>query len=286
LLSAAAGSAMRTVTGTIADQVEDQHHAQRKASEVIARNGLSGDRLVSDLLETALEAHGGLESWQKVRRLDARVTLAGYLFELKQHPAGLRTVSVQVETHRPGVRIAPFPVHGRRGIFQDDVVTIQTDGGAVIAQLEHPRDSYEGHLRVTPWSELQFLYFVSNTIWNYLTLPFLLVGPDVHCEEVGTHQSGADTWRVLQATFPETIPTHCPQQRFYFDSDGLLRRHDFFSEIAKGRVTQFCFDTREFDGFYFPTRSRVLGRDGQDQVRTDGPSSYWIELESLVVARD
>lgn len=241
---------------------------------------------MGELLEMALEAHGGLQSWQQVRRLDARVTLAGYLFELKQHPAGLRTVSVQVETHRPGMLICPFPVPGRRGLFQHDLVTIQTDAGALVAQLEHPRDSYDGHLRATPWSDLQFLYFASHTIWNYLTLPFLLVARGVCCEDVGVHQSGDDTWRVLEATFPERIPTHCPRQRFYFDTDGLLRRHDFISEISRGRVAQFCFDTTEFDGFYFPTRSRAVSRDGNDRVRPHGPSSYWIELESLVVSRD
>jgi hypothetical protein len=246
----------------------------------------TGEHFMGELLETALDAHGGLQSWQQVRRMDARITLAGYLFELKQQPAGLRTVSVQVETRRPGALISPFPVQGRRGIFQEDRVTIQTDAGAIVAQLEHPEDSYEGHLRVTPWSDLQFLYFAGYTIWNYLTLPFLLAGRDVRCEDVGIHRSGDDTWRVLQATFPEHIPTHCPEQRFYFDADGLLRRHDFISEMARGRVAQFCFDMREFDGFYFPTRSRVVGRDGHDQVRPNGPSSYWIELESLVVARD
>jgi hypothetical protein len=241
---------------------------------------------MNELLEMALEAHGGLPSWQKVRRLDARLTLAGHLLELKQHPAGLRSVSVQVETHKPGVLISPFPLHGRRGVFQHDLVTIQTDAGALVAELEHPRDSYEGHLRVTPWSELQFLYFAADMIWNYLTLPFLLVARGVCCEEGEIHQSGADTWRTLEATFPERIPTHCARQRFYFDADGLLRRHDFVSEIARGRVAQICFDTCEFDGFWFPTRSRAVGRDGQDQIRPNGPSSYWIELESLVVSRD
>lgn len=241
---------------------------------------------MDELLELVLEAHGGLERWHKVRRLDARMTLTGYLFELKQHPAGLRAASVQVDTRNPRALLAPFPVHGERGIFENEVVKIQTDGGVIVAQLDRPRNSYEGHQRITPWSDLQLLYFASYLVWNYLTLPFLLGTRTVRCEEVDSHGFGDDTWRVLRATFPEEIPTHCAEQRFYFDSDGMLRRQDFTLEIARGRAAQFYFDIREFDGFFFPTRSRVVARDHQDCARQNGPSSVWIELDSLVVSRD
>jgi hypothetical protein len=234
-----------------------------------------------ELLQLALEAHGGLERWRKVKRLDARLTLAGYLFELKRHPAGLRSVSVQVDTRSPRVQIAPFPERGARGIFESDVARIQSDSGVIVSQLEHPRRSYEGHQRITPWNDLQMLYFCSYVAWNYLMLPFLLVHST--CEEVGCHSNGTETWRMLRATFPDSVPTHCTEQTFYFDSDGMLRRYDYTTDIARGSAAQFCFDAREFDGFFFPTRSRVVSRDRGAYARQSGPSSIWIELESLAV---
>src|ERR1700728_1118583 len=111
---------------------------------------------MTDLLELVLAAHGGLEEWRKVKRIDARLTLGGYLFEIKQHPDGLRTALVQIDTQQPRTLIAPFPNRGMRGIFEQGKVFIQTDAGALASELESPRNAYEGHQRATPWNDLQY----------------------------------------------------------------------------------------------------------------------------------
>ena len=114
---------------------------------------------MTDLLVLALEAHGGLKNWKSVTGVDLRLTLGGYLFEIKQHPDGLRTALVKVDAHRPRTLIAPFPEKGKRGIYQDGKVWIQTDAGAMVEELPTPRTAYEGHERRTPWNDLQYLYF-------------------------------------------------------------------------------------------------------------------------------
>lgn len=68
---------------------------------------------MTDLLELALEAHGGLENWKGVTRVDFRLTLGGHLFEIKQHPDGLRTALVKVDARRPRTLIVPFPEQGK-----------------------------------------------------------------------------------------------------------------------------------------------------------------------------
>jgi hypothetical protein len=52
---------------------------------------------------------------------------------------------------------------------------------------------------------------------------------------VGAWQESGQQWRRLQATFPAQIDTHCQQQTFYVDTDGLIRRHDFVAERRGGR---------------------------------------------------
>jgi len=45
----------------------------------------------SDLLDLALKAHGGLDRWREVKRLDVRVSLTGALYHLKATRKGCRT---------------------------------------------------------------------------------------------------------------------------------------------------------------------------------------------------
>src|ERR1700719_4591174 len=84
---------------------------------------------MTDLLVLALEAHGGLKNWKSVTGVDLRLTLGGYLFEIKQHPDGLRTALVKVDARRPRTLIVPFPEQGKRGIYQEGKVWVQTDAG-------------------------------------------------------------------------------------------------------------------------------------------------------------
>jgi hypothetical protein len=239
---------------------------------------------MTDLLEMALAAHGGLENWKRVVGVDLRLTLGGYLFEIKQHPDGLRTALVKIDVRQPSTLIAPFPEKGKRGIYRGGEVWIQTDAGAVIEELPQPRLAYEGHERRTPWNDLQYLYFIGYAFWNYFTTPFLLASNGVTCEEVSPWEENGQRWRVLQATFDKAIDTHCSVQKFYFDSNGMLQRHDYFTDVAKGNAAHYCMDYRTFDGFVFPTRRRVVSRTESDVAATGGPSSVLIDIESIVVS--
>ena len=238
------------------------------------------------LLDFVLDAHGGLDEWRKVRRIDVRLTLSGYLFEIKQHPDGLRTALIQVQAHRPRTQITPFPMRGFRGIYEDGRVRILTDAGAEHSALDTPRTAYEGHQRATPWNDLQFLYFIGYAFWNYFTMPFLLANDGVVCEELDPHDESGKTWRVLKASFPDHMDVHCAEQTFYFDEKGHVQRNDYFTDVAKGRVAHYCWDARVFDGFLFPTRRRVVARDADGRPDLSSPSSVWIDVESVVLSRD
>ena len=135
-------------------------------------------------------------------------TLGGYLFEIKQHPNGLRTALVKVDARRPRTLIVPFPEQGKRGIYQEGKVWVQTDAGAMVEELPAPRAAYEGHERHTPWNDLQYLYFIGYAFWNYFTTPFLLALDGVICEEIEPWEENHQKWRVLRATFDSSIDTH------------------------------------------------------------------------------
>jgi hypothetical protein len=127
---------------------------------------------MTDLLNLALEAHDGFDNWKCVTGVDLRLTLGGYLFEIKQHPNGLRTALVKVDARRPRTLIVPFPEQGKRGIYQEGKVWVQTDAGAMVEELPAPRAAYEGHERHTPWNDLQYLYFIGYAFGITSRRPF------------------------------------------------------------------------------------------------------------------
>jgi len=98
-------------------------------------------------------------------------------------------------------------------------------------------------------------YFANYAFWNYFTLPALLISDEVQWRESGPG--------VLDAAFPASIPTHCPQQRFHFDTDtGLLRQHDYTANVIGGfaRAAHVIESHATQDGLCFPSHRRVTPR--------------------------
>ena len=67
-------------------------------------------------------------------------------------------------------------------------------------------------------------------------------------------------------TFPPSVATHSPQQTFYLDGTGLLRRQDYSVDIM-GRTdsTNYATEPRDFGGLIVPTKRRIY--DGQPDNR-------------------
>ena len=163
---------------------------------------------MSELLDLALQAHGGLERWSGVQSLDVHVSLTGGLYLIKGYPEGVPNVTMRIDARRPAVIISPYARPDHRGYFTPDRVWIEDRAGRVIDEREHPRDSFAGHVLETPWDQLHRLYFTSYAMWNYLTTPFLFTQPGFKQKENEPHQENDETWRCLHVRFPPDIPTH------------------------------------------------------------------------------
>jgi hypothetical protein len=239
---------------------------------------------MTDLLEQVLDVHGGLDNWRRVNTVDFRLTFRGAALEVKQQPQGLRDVMVKVDTKRSRTLITPFPAPGRRGIFEGGQVRIETDAGDKMSTLDEPRKAFEGYSPQSPWTAIQFLYFVGYALNNYMTMPFLLASDGVQCEEIAPHEENGERWRVLKASFPCSVEVHCPEQKFYFSDAGYLVRNDYMPEVSRGTAAHYTFDHKNFDGFVFPTHRRVVFRDADDHTRLAGPSIFRLDIESVVVS--
>jgi hypothetical protein len=69
-------------------------------------------------------------------------------------------------------------------------------------------------------------------------------------------------WQRIGVRFPSEIHTHCREQILYFDHKGLVRRHDYTSEIfgSWAKAAHYPSDHQSFDGVAVPMRRRVFLR--------------------------
>ena len=232
---------------------------------------------MNELLARIIDAHGGMDRWNRYDKVEATIVSGGGLFPLKgvaQDPSPRR---MTVWLHEERSSVLPYGAPDQRTMFTPDRIAIEKLDGTLVAERQAPRDSFAGHQMSTPWDALHRAYFNGYALWTYLTTPFLLAMDGVQVKETEAWREGTETWRVLRAHFPGSIETHSLIQDFFFGEDLMLRRHDYNVNIAGGfNAAQLTSDYVVADGIRLPTKRRAYTR---------GPDNRPI-LEMLMVSID
>ena len=189
---------------------------------------------MSDLATFAMDAHGGLDRWRKLKTVSARLVQGGVLWKVKRQDRILHDAHITVYLCKECASHWPFVQANRHTSFQPDRVAIERSNGDVVEERFNPRESFKGHDLDTPWDNLQLAYFAGYAMWTYLNTPFLFALPGVETEEIQPRRENGTAWRSLKVKFPASIATHSAEQTFYFDQHGLLRRHDYDVAVAGG----------------------------------------------------
>lgn len=227
---------------------------------------------MSDLLDSVLAAHGGLERWREFSRVRATIVTGGELFETKGLPQDPSPRQMTVRLHDEWSSVTPFGAPDQRTDFTPGRIAVEKLDGTVVTERTEPRASFAGHELATPWDPLHRAYFNGYAMWIYLTTPFVLTLPGVSVTEIEPLREEDELWPGLQADFPPEIATHSRLQEFYFGPDHLLRRHDYRVDVAGGfPAAQYVSGIVEADGFRLPTRRRAYladaaGRPDRDRL--------------------
>lgn len=237
---------------------------------------LAKEAAQSDLLDLAVEAHGGLERWNKVEAIKVAASITGAIWFVKSKGDFLRNVVLTAETRTERL-IVDFPGQDKRAVFEPSRIVIETANGTLIEARDDPEKSFAGQQRETPWDDIDVAYFVGEALWTYLNTPFLYTHEGFATEEIPSIQVGGETWRRLKVTFPKNVKSHTREQISCFGPDGLLRRHDYTVDILGGATgLNYASDNRNVDGIMVPTKRRVYAYEGD----------YQLVKEPLLVAID
>ena len=106
------------------------------------------------LLGQVLEAHGGLERWQRYSKVEATIVTGGGLFPLKGVLQDRNPRRMTVWLHEERSSVTPYGAPDQRTMFTPERIAIEKLDGMVVAQRYAPRDSFAGHQMHTPWDPL------------------------------------------------------------------------------------------------------------------------------------
>ena len=225
---------------------------------------------MADLLDAALEAHGGLDNWRQFDRVHATIVTGGGLWAVKGQPQDPFPRRMTVALHHEWASLRPFGADDKKTAFTPQRIAIEKLDGTVVSERIRPRDSFQGHEFATPWDPLQRAYFNGYALWTYLTTPFLLTMDGVTVREIDSVDDQGQTWKGLQAEFPPEIASHSTFQEFYFGDDHLLRRHDYRVDVAGSfPAVQYMEGVVTADGIKMPARRRAYRADADGKAIPD-----------------
>jgi hypothetical protein len=233
------------------------------------------------VLEHALQAHGGMERWKKIQYLNTTWTFHGMMFKMRLRESQLNKLKARISTQKPSVEINGFLSRDTTSTFTPAQVEIHKPGTPARLR-QNIRNTFGGLRTLLWWDDLEMLYFAGYVLWNYSQLPFLLTWPALVIKSGTPYQENGETWSRLDVTFPADFPAHSQQQSFFFDENGLLRRHDYYvaimSKLARG--ARYIHSYTDVNGFKLPSRIEIKLR-GAGNGYAQRPSLGFVDFDDM-----
>ena len=99
---------------------------------------------MSALLGKILDAHGGIDRWERYTTVNARIVSGGGLFALKGLPQDSDPRRMTVWLHEQRASVLPFGAPDQHTMFTPDRIAIEKLDGALVTERYAPRDSFAG----------------------------------------------------------------------------------------------------------------------------------------------
>ena len=216
---------------------------------------------MSELRDLVIDAHGGIDRWNKVKAIEGDMSITSALWARKGWPEALKNVHVTADTKCQWISYRHFISEGMSSVCTPDRTLLETQDGKPIKDRKNPRAAFDGHTVETPWDDLNLAYFSGYAMWNYLNAPFIFALPGFKTEEIEPWHDNGEERRRLRVAFPDHIATHCPEQIFHVNGEGLICRMDYIAPVTGGLPTaHYMSEHKDFSGIKVATKRRALRR--------------------------
>jgi hypothetical protein len=220
------------------------------------------------LLETAVRRHGGWDAWRSLRTLTVQPkSLSGMLPWLKGYGRTFNLPSrAEIDPHASRALFHDYPAGGASGVFEHGRVALADASGTVITSIADARRTFRGWRKWRRWAPADALYFFGYALTHYHGLPFTLG----RGKPLGIHRVRYRGRMLagIEVELPADLHTHSRLQTFYFEEDGLLRRHDYVADIAGvwARGAHFWTDFATVAGLEMARVRHVVARVGRQST--------------------
>lgn len=236
---------------------------------------------MENLLDLAIEAHGGMERWKKVKSINAEMSITGAIWYVKSRPDVLKSVFIEAETQKERL-VMLFSGEDKKTIFEPELISIRLGADDEYQHWNSPKKSFAGHALDTPWQDVHVAYFSGEAVWTYLTSPFLYTYPGFLTKEIEPWEENGEVWRRLKIIFPDNIASHTKEQVSYFGPDGLLRRHDYTVDILGGATgANYASGYQNINGIMIASDRKIFAYQGNDHDVIKDPLLVSIEMSSI-----
>lgn len=210
-----------------------------------------------DLIEKACRVHATGSAWEEIESFRGEIgSLRGAMPWLQKVDESDRLPwYFEVYPHARRVRLRDREERSDVTLeWREEGVALHVSDETKITTVERYRRRFGTRGRITGWTDLDRAYFYGYSLLTYLSVPFLLRGLDIV-------DQGA---RYVTVRFPENFDTHCPVQRFWFDGEGRIARHDYTAEVLgpRFRAAHYSGEYQRVGGVLIATERRVVPRVG------------------------
>lgn len=237
--------------------------------------------MTCELLETMIDAHGGLQKWFEFSRATARVLITGDVWSSPKGEPVFADTQIEILTQEESVTMVSNGSSGLRSVFRPNIIQLEVPGEELVETRYNPRTSFEAGGRLSEWDKFQMAYVCSYSIWNCLTQPFLFSFSGFEIEEVAPRPAGTETWRTIKVEYPEYIVSPSRQIICYVGDDGLMRQQDFVHHNLNDiTISSVMTEYAEIQGMRLPVvRKLYLAKDLENG--TDAPLFASIQIKDI-----
>jgi hypothetical protein len=236
---------------------------------------------LTDLLEFAIDAHGGMDRWNQLNSVQGEFSIGGAIWGFKGVPGVFGDITVALDLHTERVTIDPVADPDTHTVFAEGRLELVSTSGDIVETVDDPKEAMARLAYDAPWNALDAAYFASEAWWTYLTAPFLFTYPGFRVDEVAPFTEDGLDYRTLKVRFPDNIDSHTAEQFFHFDDAGLLFRHTYTVDILDGATgANYPSNYENIDGIAVPMVRRIYGYE-ENLQKTPEPVLVAIDIGGL-----